>query len=88
MKSLDEQDEKNSPTDEIVGSTDGLARCPFCGSPAKMSHTNFIYCADTVNCCAQMESGDSGDDTESLTIAAWNKRANAKLSGAPNGASD
>lgn len=64
-------------TEETAGvsSPTQLLGCPFCGSTAVVRFTNMIYCSDNVNCGAQIESGDSGDNTQKLTIAAWNKRA-------------
>ena len=61
-----------------------LLCCPFCGGKAVARFTNMIYCENTVDCGAQVESGDSGELTFKFTIAAWNRRSNTELTGAPS----
>ena len=51
-----------------------LLPCPFCGNEAEMKYANMINCTDTVNCGAQVDSGDSGSLTTKYTIEAWNNR--------------
>ena len=51
-----------------------LKLCPFCGSKAIIKGINFIHCEDTVNCGAQIELGDHGDNTLQFTIESWNRR--------------
>lgn len=91
-------DEKNSSTDKIVGSTDGLERCPFCGSRAKFGKVpdtdyrdgtempnaggEYIECANNACAATTMLIFPTMADAKPLLIEKWNKRYNAKLRGA------
>lgn len=68
--------EESDPADKISDSIDLLC-CPFCGGKAVMQYTNMIYCEETVNCGAQIVSGESGSKTSCYTVAAWNRRHNS-----------
>ena len=68
--------EESDPADKISDSIDLLC-CPFCGGKAVMQYTNMIYCEETVNCGAQILSGESGSKTSYYTVAAWIRRHNS-----------
>lgn len=68
-------DDKNSGANKIVGSSDVLTRCPFCGKePKPPYYRGGYYHAGCVDCDIIM----ARQELWSL-IAAWNMRANTKL---------
>ena len=57
-----------------------LLPCPHCGAEAVMELENEIYCSNATGCGAQVdiiELYEDGRDIKKITIAAWNRRANA-----------
>ena len=69
-------DEKN-PTDKIVGSTDGLERCPFCGETARMRTDGVTTIAcDGCGVYVSLGYGSTGRLRD-----VWNRRSNAGLTG-------
>lgn len=54
--------------------------CPFCGSVAQMTITDYEDCSGWKMECDEFECSGSGPerDTEARAIAAWNKRFNRK----------
>ena len=85
--------EKNNGADKIVGSSDVLERCPFCGSSAKFGTVpdtdyrdgtempnaggEYIECTNIACAATTMLVFPTMADAKPLLVEKWNRRSNA-----------
>ena len=79
------KDDKNSGADKIVGSSDELERCPFCGLPASFrepehgtawGHWVMKVSCSSSHCGAAVQLPYDYPEVHTRLAEMWNRRAN------------